>query len=95
MRQLCPTGVHLMTILFFLFVVCFGVVMVSICEKSRRADLQEQFPPLSDAEFVARCAPGTDPLVALRVRRILADCLWVEYERIYPSSRLVEDLGAG
>jgi hypothetical protein len=64
------------------------------CERRKRAVMEERFPPISDAEFVARCSPGTDPAVALKVRRILADCLCVEYDRIYPSARLVEDLGA-
>ena len=60
--------------------------------KRRRIAFEEHFPPISDNEFVTRCTPGTDPVVALQVRRILADCLYVEYERIYPSSRFVEDL---
>ena len=54
----------------------------------------ERFPPISDAEFLARCSPGTDPDIALKVRRIVSDSLGVEYERIYPSSRLIADLGA-
>lgn len=59
-----------------------------------RARFHERFPPISDAEYLARCKPGTDPEVALKVRRIVAGSLGVEYERIYPSSRFVEDLGA-
>jgi hypothetical protein len=54
----------------------------------------QRFPPISDAEFVARCTPGTNQQIALKVRRIVADRLGVEYERIYPSTRFVEDLGA-
>jgi len=49
---------------------------------------------MSDAEFVARCTPGTTPKVALKVRQIVAKNLGVDYECIYPSSRFVEDLGA-
>ena len=48
---------------------------------------------LSDDEFLARCHPGTDPVIALKVRRIVADQAGIQYERIYPSSRFVEDLG--
>ncbi len=55
---------------------------------------KSQFPPISDAEFVARCTPGTSPKVALRVRRFVAENLGVEYGRIYPSTNFVEDLGA-
>ena len=81
----------------FIFFASLVMVLFAclVWAKRRRAAFEEQFPPISDAEFVARCTPGTDPTVALKVRRILADSLCVEYERIYPSSRLVEDLGAG
>jgi hypothetical protein len=65
-----------------------------LAAKRDRAAFEQRFPPISDAEFVARCGPGTNPNIALRVRRIMADQLGVEYDRIYPSSRLVEDLGA-
>ena len=57
------------------------------------AGFKERFPPISDAEFLARCSPGTNPEVALKVRRIVADCFAVEYERIYPSTRFIKDLG--
>jgi hypothetical protein len=66
----------------------------AVMAKRRQESFKERFPPISDAEFLARCRPGTNPAVALRVRRIVADSLGVEYERIYPSSRFVEDLGA-
>jgi hypothetical protein len=60
----------------------------------RRTALGEYFPPISDAEFLARCRPGTDPEVALKVRRIVADRLGVPYERVYPSTRFI-DIAAG
>jgi hypothetical protein len=63
-------------------------------ERRRRARFREAFPPISDAEFIALCAPGTNPTVALKVRRTLAECLDVDYARIYPSSRLIQHLGA-
>jgi hypothetical protein len=56
---------------------------------------REQFPPMSDAEFLAGCSPGTNPEVALKVRRIVADFLGVERERVHPSMRFVEDIGEG
>ena len=52
------------------------------------------YPPISDAEFVARCSPGTSPEVALKVRRIVAEFFGVEYERVHPSTRFFEDLAA-
>jgi hypothetical protein len=74
-----------------------GILAVSVFIATairQRAAFREQFPPISDAEFLARCPPGTSPDVALKVRRIVADMLAVEYERVYPSSRFVDDLAA-
>lgn len=67
---------------------CYG------CERMKQASFNERFPPISDEEFVRRCGPGTSADIALRVRRIVANSLGIEYERIYPSSRFVDDLGA-
>jgi hypothetical protein len=85
----------------FTFLSAFGVfsavgvlIVILICTGIKRQELfEKQFPPISDAEFMARCAPGVRPEVALKVRRIVADNLGVQYERIYPSSRFVEDFG--
>jgi hypothetical protein len=60
--------------------------------KRRQQAFEERFPPISDAEFMARCTPGTRPEIALKVRRIVADAFGVAYERIHPSTRFVEDL---
>jgi hypothetical protein len=58
------------------------------------AEFRERFPPISDAEFLARCPPGTNLEVALKVRRIVADHFAIEYERVHPSGRFIEDFGA-
>jgi|688.fasta_scaffold1673650_1 hypothetical protein len=50
--------------------------------------------PMSDEEFIAACGPGTDPEVALGVRRIVSEKLCIPYEEIYPSHRFIEDLKA-
>lgn len=50
-------------------------------------------PPISDAEFVARCTPETTPWVALRVRRIIADNFGLDYNRVYPSHDFRDDFG--
>jgi hypothetical protein len=71
-----------------------ALLLSAIVERSKRFAFEERFPPISEAEFVARCPPGTGPEVALKVRRTVADALGVDYERVYPSSRLMEDLGA-
>jgi hypothetical protein len=59
-----------------------------------RAAFEESFPPISDAEFLARCTPGTNPEVALKVRRIVAEYFGIEYERVHPSTQFIEDLDA-
>jgi hypothetical protein len=59
-----------------------------------RKAFEERFPPISDAEFLCRCPPGTTPDVTLRVRRIVAEKLAVDYRRVCPSSRFVDDLAA-
>jgi hypothetical protein len=79
-----------------IFFICILFVLIAVVwDKKEQAAFEARFPPISDSEFIARCRPGTDPAVALRVRAIVADCLSIEYERIYPSSRFVEDLGVG
>lgn len=71
-----------------------AVVACVVRANGQHESFKHRFPPISDAEFVARCGPKTNPKIALRVRRIVADQLGVEYDRIYPSSRFVDDLGA-
>jgi hypothetical protein len=78
----------------FVFLLSAAAILVAWDERKRLADFEERFPPISDEGFVARCSPGTDPAVALKVRRVLAESLCVEYERIHPSARLMQDLGA-
>jgi hypothetical protein len=84
---------------WFRYVIIFGgylLVLVVTCTitswRTNRA-FREKFPPITEAEFLARCTSGTNRAVALRVRRIIADNLDIEYERIYPSSSFIEDLG--
>jgi hypothetical protein len=70
------------------------VLGLCACERRRNRVFQERFPPMSDEEFVRACGPGTNPDIALRVRRIVSESLGVDYERIHPSSSFVNDLGA-
>jgi hypothetical protein len=81
-------------------VALLGAVMVLIavgvwaCERRRDRLFKERFPPMTDEEFVRECGPGTNPQIALRVRRIVADQLGVDYERVHPSSSFANDLMA-
>lgn len=83
-----------MAILFVLLVLLSWIVLVCIYDAKRQARFEVEFPPISDREYLALCKPGTDPRVALTVRKTLAEALAVDYERIHPTARLVDDLGA-
>ena len=75
-------------------VILIVFAIMIICGMKQHDAFKKQFPAISDAEFLARCNPEITPQVALRVRRIVADNLGVEYDRIYPSTRFAEDIGA-
>ena len=75
---------------FLLVAVLFCIVLAV----RNRADFEERYPPISDAEFLARCSPGVDPKVALKVREIVAEYFGIPYERVHPSMTFVEDLAA-
>jgi hypothetical protein len=66
------------------------VILLPFFEKWR---FEKRFPPISDDEFMQQCPPGTSRAVALKVRRIVAEQLGIEYERIHPSAHFVDDLG--
>ena len=83
-----------MALVVFAFIVVIFICAAVARQKRIAAVFAERFPPLSDAEYVARCAPGTDLAVALRVRRVLSEALNIDSAEIYPSSRLIGDLGA-
>lgn len=76
-----------------LLIVCGLLIIVVLLAVRERKRFNEQFPPISDAEFMARCKPGTNPDVALKVRRIVSEHLAVEYARVYPESNFIEDFG--
>ena len=77
-----------------LLIVAAIAVLTHPLECQRIATFSERFPPISDDEFMARCPAGTNRGVALKVRRIIADQLGIEYERIDPESSFVNDLSA-
>ncbi|MEO8165594.1 MAG: hypothetical protein ABI619_09375 [Betaproteobacteria bacterium] len=61
--------------------------------KCTTARFNERFPPIDDDEFVRLCGPDVNRDTAIRVRRIVSEQLGVEYARVYPDQRFVEDLG--
>lgn len=79
------------------FCVSYFVVGALVCivlGVRSRAAFEEKFPPISDAEFLARCSPGVNPEVALKVRKIVAEHFGIAYDRVHPSMTFIEDIGA-
>ncbi len=76
-----------------LFVIILAIILFALCWKSADIPSKEKWPPISDDEFIRRCTPGVDRERALKVRRIISDQLGVDYDRVYPEQRFVEDLG--
>jgi hypothetical protein len=83
-----------LSMILFLFFAAVLTVLVCAAMAKRSADFENRYPPISDAEFLARCSPGVNPDVALKVRRIVAEYFAIDSERVYPSMTFVEDLGA-
>lgn len=71
-----------------------GGFVVYLIHRRQQQLFVDRFPPISDDEFMARLPPGTNREIALKVRRIVAEQLAIEYERIYPEASFVNDLGA-
>jgi len=79
------------SVLLVVILVAGWILVVSIKAQNR---FEKEHPPISEEEFVARCSAGTNPQVALKVRRIVSDNLGVAHDRIDPSMDFSEDLGA-
>lgn len=75
-------------------VIAIAILFFVICEQRDREAFTKNWPPITDEEFIAALPPGTDRFVALRVRRIVSEQLGIEYARLHPAMRFVEDLGA-
>lgn len=71
-----------------------AVIVCVLLERRRVVAFEERFPPISDTEFLTRCKPGTNPEIALTVRRIVAEHFAIAYERVHPSMTFIEDIGA-
>lgn len=68
-------------------------LLLACASSATRKPAVDRWPPISDEEFLRRCGPGVDPQRALMVRRIVANQLGIDYDRVYPEQRFVEDLG--
>lgn len=81
-------------IVTFLLVVILGVIFAAsrLCG-STEFPVKDKWPPITEDEFIRRCSPGVDRERALKVRRIIAEQLGADYDRVYPEHRFVEDLG--
>ena len=52
----------------------------------------EKHPPIGDEEFLRLCDAGANREIALKVRAIICDCTVIDYDRIYPNTRLMQDV---
>ena len=77
-------------------VVCIAIAAFILCVwwfALAGVPSKEKWPPISEDEFIRRCTPGVNRQRALKVRRIISEQLGVDYDRVYPEQRFVEDLG--
>lgn len=70
-----------------------AVVLALLWHASENIPSQDKWPPISEDEFIRRCRSGVNRERALKVRRIISEQLGVDYDRVYPEQRFVEDLG--
>ena len=77
-----------------LFTVAAMFVFARCTSRKLSDKFNQRWPPITEDEFVARCAPGTSRDTALRVRRIISEQLGVPYDQIYPEQDFVGDLNA-
>jgi hypothetical protein len=59
------------------------MIWIGLLERKR---FKENYPPISDEEFVKRCKPGTNPEIAIRVRHIIAEQFGIPAEHIHPET---------
>jgi hypothetical protein len=78
-------------ILLVLILPLMTIAFLVVCSMFRRT--LDKWPPISEDEFISRCSPGVNRERALKVRRIVSEQLGVDYDRVYPEQRFIEDLG--
>ncbi|WP_372721405.1 hypothetical protein [Novipirellula sp.] len=79
--------------LWLIGILLVTIVLTAWWFNSASTPSADQWTPISEDEFIRRCSPGVNRERALKVRRIIAEQLGVDYDRIYPEQRFVEDLG--
>ena len=78
---------------FLIVVILCTIVAVLSRYRSASVPSKDKWPPITEDEFIRRCSPGVDRECAFKVRRIISEQLGVDYDRVYPEQRFVEDLG--
>ncbi len=72
-------------------------ILWGICQLPSKWSCPGPWPPISDDEFMRRyeamVGRSADRDIALRVRKIISEQLGVDYERVYPEQKFVDDLG--
>ena len=79
--------------LWLICILLAAIMVAAICYASAGVPSEDKWPPISEDEFIQRCSPGVNRERALKVRRIISEQLGVDYDRVYPEQKFVEDLG--
>ena len=81
-----------MNLLLQIFLILVFLAAITFFALAESKKWYEKWPAIDDDEFLARCPPGTDREVALKVRRIVAEQTGIEYGHVYPEQSFVDDL---
>ena len=79
--------------LLWIVILLCAIAIAGLWCASANTPSMDKWPPISEQEFIRRCSPGVNRDRGLRVRRLISEQLGVEYDRVYPEQRFIEDLG--
>lgn len=65
------------------------LILQSVHEERR---WKQKWPAIDDDEFMRRCPAGTNRVIALKVRRLVAKHVGIAIENIHPQQNFVDDL---
>jgi hypothetical protein len=75
------------------FLICiFIALLIFLTFVWQDKSWDKKWPPIDDDEFLRRCPPETNHEIALKVRKIVSEQTGVDYHRIYPEQKFVDDL---
>lgn len=72
--------------------VAAALLLGPIYRRRWRIQFNSRYECIDDEQFLRRCGPGVSRDVGITVRRILAQQLSIDYERVHPEQSLQRDL---